>query len=347
MTSQHTAARHDVAWATLLGVLAALSPHTSGARLVPSLIGGAVVAAATWCWRRDLIPGIAGFRAGRDGATGLDLHLTQLQWACVGACLLVQLPTLHWLYEQYTISIWRNGHGLFLGPILYVLVRNRLRAAPRPAIRGSAWGLPVLALAALLALIESASRLGYPGALGLVVALPGLSLLLLGTAATRRIAFPLCLGLFFLPTPEGMVDPFALASTTADLAAPLIRLTGLQATAFDTLVLFYDHIFNVSANCSGLSTFYSAVLLALILSARTPSWRTRTLIFAAIWPLTLLFNSVRLFVIIGGASRWGLAWVHSPIHGLGGIATFWAVMLSLAAAAWWMARNDQSRGGVA
>jgi len=320
-------------WALLIGALAAASPHTSGPRLVPSLIGGVLTAVGVVAVRRALrARGVIAVQP------PLALGVSVEGWLCAGFGVLLCLPAIEWLWSEYTISIWRNGHGLFLPLIVFSMARVQLRGARlecRPSPAGAA---PFLIAAIALSWIDASARTGYVGALGILVLVPGLSLLVLGTSITRRIAYPLGLLVFMLPIAEGWTDLLGLASASSALAERAVNAVGLDVYRHQTLFDMAGIRFGVSLNCSGLSTFYSALLLIALVGWRTgvDAWPKIALLALMAWPVTVLLNSLRVAFLIGGTRVWGLPWMHSPIHGIGGIAVFWAAMALVAGLAWWL-----------
>jgi len=329
----------DWGWALLIGVLAAASPHTSGARLWPSIAGGVVVSTVVLFVRR---------RAGPiwpDALAGVADDDREVEWAavlprafCGLAAALVCMPGLIWLWHQYTTSIWRNGHGLFLPIILFCMTRSTLRGARFEIRSDPLLAAPFIVTAIFLSWLEVTTRLGFPGTLSVILMVPGLCLLLMGRAATRLIVLPLALLVFLIPIPEGLTDPFMLSSMTARLASPVIGLLGIHGIHDQVTYVIPGILFSVSAHCSGVAVAYAGVLLALLLGWRRPVV-VRLVLLAVVWPATVLVNSLRLTLLVWGTSRFGMGFVESPIHGFSGIATFWAVMATITLVAFAMIRR--------
>jgi exosortase len=181
----------------------------------------------------------------------------------------------------------------------------------------------LLAGAAAFAFIESVTNLGLAGAVGLVLAVPGMSLLLFGMDVTRRIAFPLALVVFLIPVPEELVDPLYLPTVSAILAEPMLRALDVPILRDQTALILPVSSFGVSANCSGLSTFYSGLLVALVLARFATSWAKRVVLVAAVWPVTVIVNSFRVTFLVGSSNAIGIGWFESPVHGMSGILSFW------------------------
>lgn len=320
--------RRDLGWSLVWGFVFGAGPHSGAARLGVSLVGGTLASLGVFAalrYRRR-----RGWVAPSEGVPLLErASLTPSVWALLAGCAAIFLPTLVWLFGEYTPGIWRNGHGLFVPIAIGVLVAARLRDDAGEQEESSLWGLPLVVLGALLAVVDAGVRSGYVGTLGLLLALPGLCLLLLGGRRTRRLAFPLALAIFLIPLPEHIPEPLALPSATAALAAPMLVALGFPVQQYLTIFVMREGVFNVSTNCSGVSTLYAAVFFSLLLGARMRSPLRRLGLVLCTWPVTVFVNSLRAVFLLICADRFGIAIVDTPIHGLSGIGTFWVVMLLL------------------
>lgn len=321
MTSE---TRLDLRWSLLWGVVFGAGPHSGAARLGVSVAAGVGVAALVFGVRQRRR------RRGLSMATpGAPLFeraaFTPPVLTLLVGVVAIFLPTFVWLFGEYTAGIWRNGHGLFVPIAMAALASARLRNDEDGAEASSFWGIPLLALGAGLAVLDAGMRSGYVGTLGLLVALPGLSLLLLGARRTRSLAVPLALGVFLLPLPALVPEPLALPSATALLAAPLLAGLGFPVTQHLTVFAMQGGVFNISTNCSGVSTLYAAVFFALLLGAQR-GWLRRIELLLWTWPVTVAMNALRATFLLICADRFGIAFINTAIHGLSGIGTFWGVM---------------------
>jgi exosortase len=320
--------RRDLVWSLVWGVVFGAGPHSGAARRSVSLVAGTLVAVGVFAalrYRRRRAP-----CAPDAGAPLLErASLAPGVWVLLMGCVALFLPTGVWLYGEYTPGIWRNGHGLFVPIAMGVLAARRLRADATAREESSPWGLPLLVLGAALAVADAGVRSGYVGVLGLLLLLPGLCLLLLGARRTRRLAFPLALGVFLMPLPERVPEPLALPSATAALAAPMLSALGFPVEQHLTVLVMREGPFNISTNCSGVATLYGALFFSLLLGDRMRSPLRRAALLLCSWPVTVFVNSLRAAFLLICADRFGAAIVDTPVHGLSGIGTFWGVMLLL------------------
>src|SRR5690242_8642804 len=155
-----------------------------------------------------------------------------LLWLVAGELLLLFAPTLRFLFSRWTMSVWHNAHGLFVPPLVAWLAWDELRRCRSLPVRGSAWGFVVLVPALALHALDAGLHTELLSAIALLIALPGISLLVLGTARTRRIAFPLFFLIFALPIPLGMTENLHLVLRHLTVAVTTALLPLLGVTVF-------------------------------------------------------------------------------------------------------------------
>ena len=265
----------DLRFAGFVALLLAISPTTGSARI----------------WSSALLGGIGGlgFLAARlrrralevavpDPARALAMPPPRV-WIALAALALACAPTLGWLFEEYTDRVWRNAHGILLPVFMALLARSALRRDAGGPAEASAWGFAFLAPGLALVVLDAGVRSHYLSVIGLLLLLPGLSLLFLGARRTRLIAVPLALSIFAIPTPEAMSDPLGLTEATSAIAARLVHALGVPAIRHGTAFVLSDGgVLSVSQNCSGLSALHAAAALSLVLAYAARSWPHRILI---------------------------------------------------------------------
>lgn len=258
-----------------------------------------------------------------------------LTWIWPALLVLAFAPTAGWLWERWTLSVWYNGHGLFMPFIVAYLVWEDLRDDPNREAAASPWGFLFLVSGLGLLVLDSAIRSQLLAAIGLVVCLPGLSLLLLGSTRTRRLAFPLIIAAFMLPIPAGFLSSvyLGLREITAWGTAHIVPLLGIPILRDGTMLLTPRSPVQVADACSGFSTLYAAVTTALILSHLSPSWRRRVALLASSVVLALACNIVRVTILVLIIHLWGVEPLETKLHEGSGVATFLVVIAALFAIA--------------
>jgi exosortase len=316
----------EVALAALAGIVFTVSPFTPN-ELAPSAAGGLLVGAAVLGWR--LRPASPVWLERADGAAGVRLERDQLLAIFVSLlCLAVFAPTLQWMYSEWTRSVWSNEHGLFIPFAMAWLARNALRGDERPA-ESSAWGWLPLTAGLALAAFDANAQSRYPAVFGLLLALLGLSLLLLGARRTRALRVPLLIGILLVPIPYTLGTPLALRTLTASGVLPLLHMLGLTAMREGTQLIMARQTFLVADACSGVATLYASLAAALVLAALSTShWRRAVLILSA--PvLAVGANVVRVTLLVLLAQFFGRGVLDTAMHEASGVATFAVVLVFL------------------
>ncbi len=234
--------------------------------------------------------------------------------------ILVFAPTIHWLWQRWTMSIWHNMHGMFIPIIVAYFIREVLHSDQIVDAEQSAWGFLFLIPGLGMIVLDSAIRTQLLSAFGMVVCLPGLSLLLLGSRRTKALAFVWVLAFFMLPVPAAFIERFhlLLRRISAVGAEPVIALLGVPVGRVDTTLFMPKGGFTVADSCSGFSPLYATVTLALVLAYMSRSWRRGLVMLAVAFPITMACNILRLALLALMMQRWGIGIVDSVLHtGLG------------------------------
>jgi len=324
----------SIALAALAGVIVGISPFMPQEWAV-KVAGGLLTAAAVLAWRLWWAPPEPGSDPAPAEPFGVPAReVPPAFWITIGLVAVFFAPTAVFFFERWTGNIWENGHGLFIPVLMFFLARSALRDDPHPERpEGSPLGLLLAVPALVVALSDTAIRTEYLAAVAFVVLLPGLSLLLLGVRRTRMLAMPLLLGVFMIPIPNMMGTHLFLKTWTAQLVEPLVRVAGIPVLREDTILFLPNETFLVADACSGFSTLYAAVGLSLILARYSRSNLRRVVLLLAAFPLALLCNTLRVFLLVVAAHSFGTDLLDTAFHGASGVATFWLVLLALFAAA--------------
>jgi len=257
------------------------------------------------------------------------------RWLWLALFALAFAPTAGWLWERWTDSIFRNGHGIFMPFVLAYLVREYLKQDTDPEPRSSAWGFAFLVPAFALLALDTGIKTEILGAIALVLALPGISLLLLGARRTWGLAFPLAIAVFMVPIPAGAIDRVVgvLRTITAVGTTWLVPLTGMPVARVGTTLTVPDLTIEVADNCSGFATLYAAVLTALILAQLTRSRPRRLALLASAIPLAVACNILRVTALVLIAKHYGPEVLETQVHPASGVVLFGVVILALFAIA--------------
>jgi len=240
--------------------------------------------------------------------------------------ILVFAPTIYWLWQRWTMSIWQNVHGMFIPFIVGYFIFRVLRSDPVADVEQSAWGFLFLIPGLSLVVLDSAIRTQLLSAFGMVICLPGLSLLLSGSRRTRALTFAWLLSFLMLPIPAAFIEGLLvlLRRITTVGSQGLIALLGVPVLRDGTMLLLPDTNMSIGDGCSGFSVLYASVTLALIFAYFNKSWPRRLLTLALAFPIAVACNIVRCSMLGLAAERWGSGILDTALHPLSGMLTFTA-----------------------
>ena len=159
----------------------------------------------------------------------------------------------------------------------------------------------------------------------------------------RAAAFPMAFLIFIVPLPDSAADFLENASklASADVANVLFIATGTPVLRDGTVFLLPGIAIEVAKECSGIRSslvLFITSLLASYLFLRSP-WRRASLV-AAVIPLGLLRNGVRILTISLLCVHVGPQMINSVIHRRGGPFFFAASLIPLFLLLWWLRRGE-------
>ena len=276
-------------------------------------------------------PGTVGADAAMSGRQQYDR--TRFAAANVGHLLLPVVvlelivlygPTVAWLIERWTMSVWHHAHGLLIPPLITYFAWIELRPLRRIPTTASPLGFLFLVPALLLQVLDTGIRTQLLSAISLVISLPGLALLFLGTTRTKAIAFPLGFSVFMLPIPLALTEgvQMILRQIAATSATSIVPFLGISIHGDGTMLHLRTGTLAVTDACSGFSTLYAAIAAAALTaySCRSTARRIVVLIMAA--PIALAANVVRVVLLVAMVDRYGFGVLSTWIHPATGVLTF-------------------------
>ena len=187
----------------------------------------------------------------------------------------------------------------------------------------------VPALAGSLALYAAGLAAGSPTLQGLaVVAVAAAGVLWFwGGPGLRALAFPVGFLLFMVPLPDAWLTPLIvqLQLLVSRAAGDLLALAGTPVVREgNVLILPGDVSLFVEEACSGITSIVALTPLAVMLGYLTErSMGRRLLIVAAVIPLAMLGNLVRVIATVLAARRFGVERAtEGVVHDSAGLLTF-------------------------
>src|SRR6476659_6104862 len=252
-------------------------------------------------------------------------------------------------FATYTAHSYVHSYVLLIPFVTAYLIYIRWRQLSGE-LRTS-WG-PAAALAAVgvgaLFANQRFSNLGQNDHMTLIAlsfvcfAITG-AFLFLGAKWARSAMFPLFFLAFMIPLPEIVVDTLEEASkqASAEVASWLFLITGTPFVRTETVFQLPGMTITVAKECSGIRSTLVLIITSLLAAnmfLRT-TWR-RALLVAAVIPLGLFRNAVRILVIALLCVHIGPQMIHSVIHRRGGPFFFALSLIPLFAMLWLLRRQE-------
>jgi exosortase len=246
-----------------------------------------------------------------------------LMLAIAAALLGCYAPVLSGMVDQWS-GDQDMSHGFAVPFVLaWIIWRERSRWLALP-MRGSWWGLAVVAVAGFLHFLGVLGTGLFVGAVAFLVSLAGVVLCFGGLPLLRAWAFPFLLALFMLPKLAVAYNQLTLPLQllASKLAAWMLTSAGFGVVREGNILDVGGHRIAVAEACNGirylLTLGFGAAVLAYL--ADQKAWMRLALAACAV-PVAVLANGLR--VAAAGAVP---AFAVGTPHEIAGIAIF---MLSL------------------
>ncbi len=247
-----------------------------------------------------------------------------LLYGVFAAFLLVFAPTVFWLYQRWTMSVWQNGHGILVTLLVIYLLRQELKKTTDLPRESSAWGYAFLIPALVMHMLDTGMHSQMLSAIALFLALPGMAFLFLGAKRTKPLLFPLFSLFLTLPIPLLFTESIhlALRVIATDSVAWLLKLVQVPVFATGTTLQVERGTLQVADACSGFSTLYAAITIAILTAyfCNSPARRIIVLLIAA--PLAIAVNIARVLLLAVLVNWFGLDILATSAHELSGLLTF-------------------------
>ncbi|NOS88054.1 MAG: exosortase/archaeosortase family protein [Methylococcaceae bacterium] len=256
--------------------------------------------------------------------TDINAQPRWLFWLVLGLLGLLFAPTAGWLWERWTMSVWQNGHGVLVAGLVFYLVWVELQKLKSLPVSSNPWGFAVLIPALLMHMLDTGVHSQLLAGLALFAALPGLSLLFLGTARTKAILFPLCTLLLTLPIPLVFTESIhmALRLIATKSVAFLLDVLGVPAFSSGTIIEVEGGTLMVADACSGFATLYAAVTIAILTAYFCQSVPRRIILLLIAAPLAIVVNIGRVLLLTLMVNWFGIDVLATAAHETSGLLTF-------------------------
>jgi exosortase len=240
-------------------------------------------------------------------------------------------------------DIYRHGFLVpFVALYLVWIRREALRAIP--VAPSWAVGLPFVCAAGAMLLAGRAGSAAIAEEVSLLVMLPGLVALLLGTGWLRALALPIGYLFFMVPVLADGTDwvhwPFQLLA--ANLGVWLLQVFGFPAFQQGVLIELPGVTLEVAEACSGIRFMISIVAVGIPLAYLTQrGWSRRVGLVLFAVGVGVLANGFRV-ALIGVWAFYGGEVLKGPMHVFQAMFVAWIGYVALFAAALWLRREGRA-----
>jgi exosortase B len=251
----------------------------------------------------------------------------------VGSFLAAYTPTIlslidgPWQTEQ-------EGHGpLIIAAALWLVWQSReklksVALAPAPVI---GWTILLLGLVLMfLARTQGVLTVEVLSALPVIV---GCVLLAAGWPTLRVLAFPIGFLIFAVPAPDWAIDAATvpLKVFISNMVTRVLYAAGYPIAQNGVMIMIGSYQLLVKDACSGMNSIFalSAIGVFYAYAFRWESKVRSILLLAAIVPITILANFIRVMALVLIAYYGGVDLLEGTLHDLTGIGLFIVAVILL------------------
>ena len=228
----------------------------------------------------------------------------------------------------------QEGHGpLIIAASLWLVwqSRDKLKAAviaPAPIL-----GWAVLLCGLLLMFLARTQDVLTVEVFSTIPSLVGCVLLVAGWPWLRILAFPIGFLFFAVPAPDWMIDAatIPLKVFISNLVTQVLYAAGYPIAQNGVMIMIGSYQVLVKDACSGLNSIFalSAIGVFYAYAFRWESKLRSFLLLAAIIPITIIANFLRVITLVLMAYYGGVDLLEGMVHDLTGIGLFVAAVVLL------------------
>ncbi len=256
----------------------------------------------------------------------LAIHPPQQKrlWLIGTLLILLFFPTIKWLFDRWTMGVWHNGHSILISAAVIYLIWKELKKYQSLPHSSSAIGFFFFVPALIIHMLDTGIHSQLLSAVAFFLSLPGLSFIFLGIERTKVILFPLSMLIFTLPIPLTFTEALhlALRHIATDATGWLLNKTGIPNFISGTLIEIPNGNLQVADACSGFSTLYATITIAILTAYLCPSLKRRILVLLIAVPLAIGVNILRVFILTLLVHWFGLDILATSAHEISGLLTF-------------------------
>ncbi len=208
-------------------------------------------------------------------------------------------------------------------------------------------GMIVLLTGGLMLVLGRVGGTSIVQELAIVVIIPGLVLMLLGTKYLAALSLPLSYLVLMVPLLDGFVDrlhwPFRMFA--AATAVKLLNVVNIPVLRTNQFLELPNITLEVVDACSGVRFLLSTIVLCIPLAFITQkSWVRRALLFLFAILISICANPLRVTLVAAWA-YYGDGDIHGPLHIFQGYVVYLIGLTIIFIAAWYLQRGSSETPG--
>ena len=254
-----------------------------------------------------------------DSADLLKLGLVALAWAVLYFDVIRRLVD-DWLVDE------NYSHGLILPFVsVYAVWRSRHDLSKIPAEPKVVSGLLLLAIALLMLFAGIVGAELYITRISMLLSLASLVIYFFGYLRLRLLLFPIGLMILAIPVPNILFNQvaFPMQLMASDYAAMVIRSFGIPALREGNIIELASMKLQVVEACSGIRSLMALTSVCVVYGYFVePSWWRRIVLIAAVFPIAVFTNSLRVALTGLIANYRGPAYAEGFMHSFSGWLLF-------------------------
>jgi exosortase D (VPLPA-CTERM-specific) len=239
----------------------------------------------------------------------------------------------YWARPQYS-------HGYVI-PVVALLIAWRDLAERRPLPAPSWQGIWIILLGFGLLALGELSTFNSASLYGLIVALAGLSMSMIGPAATKILVPALIYLCFAVPPPDFLYTDVSarLQLMASSVAVEALDQLGFPVSQDGNVIDLGIYRLQVAEACSGLRYLFPLTSFSFLAAymLRDRLWK-RAVLFVSAVPIAMALNIARIIIVGITVEFWGIGMAEGFLHGFEGWAIFMACALLLLAEIWLLRR---------
>jgi exosortase B len=262
--------------------------------------------------------------------------LKSLFWPALlaGSCIAAYIPTILTLID----GPWQTeqeGHGpLIIAASLWLVwqSRQKLQAAAKTSTAPVTGWITLLLGLALMFLARTQGVLTVE-AFSFIPVIAGCVLLAGGWRTLRLLAFPIGFLLFAVPMPDWLIDAATvpLKVFISDVVTRSLYAAGYPVAQNGVMIMIGSYQLLVKDACSGMNSIFALSAIG-VFYAYAFRWHEKirsVLLLAAIVPITIAANFIRVITLVLIAYYGGVDLLEGTLHDLTGIGLFIVAVILL------------------